>query len=136
MVNGEEYAWEDVQVALNGRVIEGISEVEYTTEREFNEVRGRGSDPHTLGRGNKTYSGKLVMLQSEVEGIQRGLPRGKDITDVRGEITISYAPEGGLRTTDQVKYVRFTKVGKALKNGDGNMVVELPFKSTKILYNI
>jgi hypothetical protein len=130
MVNGEEYAWEDVQVALNGRVIEGINEIEYTTEREFNEVRGRGSDPHTLGRGNKTYSGKLVMLQSEVEGIQRGLPRGKDIT------TVSYAPEGGLRTTDQVKYARFTKVGKSFKNGDGNMMVELPFKSTKILYNI
>jgi hypothetical protein len=136
MLNGEEYAWEDFSLAINGRIIEGLQEVEYTKEKDYKEVRGRGADPHTLGRGNNSYNGKIVILQSDYEAIQRGLPRGKDITDVRGEITMCYSPEGGLRTTDQIKGARFTKVSKAFKNGDGNMVLELPFIATKILYNI
>ena len=136
MVNGEEYAWEDLQMALNGRIEDGLNEIEYTKEKDFKEVRGYGADPHTLGRGNNSYNGKIVVLQSSLEGIQRGLARGKDITDVRAEMTVSYAPEGGLRTTDQIKGARFTKVSKAFKNGDGNMMVELPFIATKILYNI
>ena len=136
MINGDEYAWEDLQAAFNGRLLEGLQEIEYTKDKDIKEVRGRGADPHTLARGNNSYSGKFTVLQSELEGMQRGLPRGKDVTDVRGEITVAYAPEGGIRTTDQIKHVRITKIGKAFKNGDGFMVVELPFMATKILYNI
>lgn len=136
MINGEEYAFEDVGIAINGRPITGFQEVEYTTQKEFNEVFGKGAEAHTLGRGKKTFDAKLVVLQSEVEGIQRGLPRGKDLTDVTVEVTVSYAPEGGTITTDQIQRGRISKITKGFKNGDGNMVVELPIKTPKILYNI
>lgn len=136
MINGEEYAFEDVQITMNGRPLEGFQEIEYTVEKDFNEVMGRGDAAHTLGRGKKTFSAKLVVLQSEVEAIQKGLPRGKDLTDVLVELTVSYAPDGGVVTTDQIQRGRISKVTKGFKNGDGNMVVELPIKTPKILYNI
>lgn len=136
MVNGEQYAWEDLQVAINGVVTDEVNEVEYTVKKDFTEVRGRGAEPLTLGRGNKSYDAKVVVLQSFVEGVQRTLPRGKDLTDIEVEVTCSYAPAGGVITTDQITRARITEVKKAFKNGDGNMVIELPLKTPKILYNI
>jgi hypothetical protein len=136
MINGEEYAFEDLQGTFNGLPCDAIQEVEYTAQKDYTEVYGRGAEPHTLGRGKKSYDAKIVVLQSFVEGIQRGLPRGKDLTDVPVELTISYAPEGGVITTDQITRGRITKITKGFKNGDGNMVVELPIKTPKILYNI
>ena len=136
MINGEEYAYEDIMATINGVVCDGLIEVEYTTQKDFNEIYGRGADPHTLGRGKKSYGAKLVVLQSVVEGIQRGLPRGKDLTDVTVEVTVSYAPEGVVITTDQIQRARISEVKKGMKNGDGNMTVDLPLKTPKILYNI
>ena len=136
MVNGEEYAWEDVQVAPNGVVLEGIDGIEYTTERDFNEIYGRGKDPHTLGRGKKKYTAKLTILQSEFEAWQRKLSKGEDLTDLAPfDIPVSYAPEEGVPTTDILKRCRVKSFKKGMKTGDGNQAVELDLALTKILYN-
>jgi len=135
-INGFQYAWEDIEVNILGRIIEGIVEVEYTTEKEHLNIYGRGAKPVSMGRGRESYSGKLVVLQSEHEAIQSSLPRGSKVTDLVFPITVSYAPAGGAKTTDILKYCRISKVTKGMKEGDGNMTIEYPLMIGDIDYNV
>lgn len=138
-INGNEYAWEDVQVVMEGKPqpLEGVTEIEYTTKKEHSNIYGKGDSPVAMGRGKKEFSGKIVLLQSEFESLQRSLPGGKDITDkLPFTITCAYAPEGGVETTDQLQYCRVTEVKKGMKTGDGNQMIELPLVIGKINYNI
>lgn len=136
LINGYEYSWEDVNITIFGKLLTGVTEVEYTSEKQHTNIYGRGADPVAMGRGNKTYTGRLMVNQSELESILQKLPKGKDITDVTGtKMVVAYAPEGGKITTDIIQNVRFTSMRKGLKQGDGNMGCELPFIAGKILYN-
>ena len=137
MINGFEYSWEDIQLVVFGKLITGFLGHEYTTEKQHMNVYGRGSDPVAMARGNKQYTGVLRILQSEYEAVQANLPQGKDITDATGtKITTSYAPEGGVITTDVSTNVRFLSIKKGMNQGDGNMVIELPYIAGKINYNV
>jgi|JI8StandDraft_2_1071088.scaffolds.fasta_scaffold05048_9 hypothetical protein len=137
MVNGFEYSWEDVNLVLFGKLIEGIEAVDYSVSKSHTNVYGRGADPVAMGRGKKEYSGRLSILQSEFEAIQARIPAGKDITDVAPfSVTVSYAPEGGAVVTDQLTYVRVSSFQKGMKNGDGNMVIELALVIGKIKLNV
>lgn len=139
MVNGFEYSWEDVQVVIEGESTpqEGVTEIKYTTEKEHFEIHGRGEDPVKLGRGLKKYSGSVTVLQSLFEALQANVPRGRDITNLRPfNITVSYAPEAGAATTDQLTFCRIKKFEKGMKTEDGNMTIELELAIGKIFYNI
>lgn len=137
MINGFEYSWEDVNIALFGTLLTGVTEHDYTSEKGHFNIYGRGADPVAMGRGNKQYGGRLMVLQSTYEGWQQKLPKGKDITDTtNAKIVTGYAPEGGTVVTDESLYVRFTSVRKNIKQGDGNMYVELPYIAGKINYNV
>ncbi len=138
MINGNEYAWEDIQVNILGRLVEGITAVEYSTKRQHDNIYGRGNKPRAMGRGKKEFSGSITLLQSEVEAIQAALPKGKDLTDIAAfPIVVSYAPEaGGNITTDSILSARFTEVKKGGKQGDTSMPVELPLAIGDILYNV
>jgi len=128
MINGNEYAWEDLQVIIEGKSspIEGITAIEYETSKDHSNIYGRGDEPVAMGRGKKEFSGKMVLLQSEFEAMQQGLPKGKDVTDLAAfGITVAYAPAGGIAVVDQLNYVRIKKFKKGLATGDG-----------KIIYNV
>jgi hypothetical protein len=48
-------------------------------------------------------------------------------------LVVAYVPsEGGQIVTDILKNVEFTEVKKAMKQGDKNMVVELPIIFTDV----
>lgn len=139
MINGNEYAWEDLQIVMEGKAqpLQGVAEIEYTTKKEHSNIYGKGDDPVAMGRGKREYSGKIVLLQSEFEALQRSMPGGSDVTKkVPFAITVAYAPEGGVETTDELLYCRINEVKKGMKTGDGNQLIELPLTIGKINYNI
>lgn len=137
MINGFEYSWEDISLTVFGKLVTGFAGIDYNTEKQHMNIYGRGSKPVAMGRGNKQFSGTLVLLQSELESIQAKLPKGKDITDVTStKITVSYAPEGGVITTDVLKNVRFTSIPKGMKQGAANMEIQMPFICGDIEYNV
>lgn len=136
MINGFEYSWEDISITIFGKLLTGVTEVEYTSEKEHTNIYGRGADPVAMGRGKKDYKGRIVVNQSELESILAQLPKGKDLTDATGtKVVVAFAPEGGVITTDVIQNVRITSVKKGIKHSDGNMSCELPFIAGKILYN-
>lgn len=124
--SSKQYAWCDISVALGGRIINGITEVEYTEKIEKEKLYGRGCKPHGVVRGNRDYEGKITLWQSELEAMTRDAPN-KDILNLSFDIVVSYVPhDGGQIVTDILKGVEFTEIKKAMKQGDKNMLVEMP----------
>ncbi len=124
--NSSEYAWPDLSIAYGGRILEGITEVEYTEKREKDKLYGRGAKPHKVLRGKYDYDGKITLWQSELEAMTKDAP-DNDILKLNFEIIVSYVPhDGGETVIDILKGVEFTEVKKAMKQGDKNMLVELP----------
>lgn len=128
-INGKEYGWIDIRIALLGRPVAGITGIEYGGKQEKKNVYGTGSKPIARVKGAKTYEGKINLLQSELQAIQQSVGRGKELTDIgMFDITVSYIPDDltGVIITDTLLDCEFTEVKKASKAGDTNMEVELP----------
>lgn len=130
--SSEEYSWCEMTIDWGGRIIEGITEIEYTKKQEKGVLYGRGCDPHKVLRGNKSYEGKVSIWQSELEAMTRDAS-DKDILKLNFSIGVSYVPhDGGQIVRDTLISVEFTEVKKGMKQGDMNMIVELPIIFTRI----
>lgn len=121
------YSWNDISINLGGRIVEGVEEVEYTAKQEKSVIRGRGGKGHKVGRGNKDFEGKITLWQSEVEAMIKDAPN-KDLLALSFDVIWSFVPDdGGATVTDVLTTCEFTEYKKAMKQGDKNMLVELPF---------
>ena len=130
--NSKQYAWCDISVAFGGRILVGVTEVEYTEKREKDLLDGRGCKPHGVVAGNRSYEGKVSIWQSELEAMTRDAPNN-DILNLSFDLVIAYVPlDGGQIVTDILKNVEFTEVKKGMKQGDKNMIVELPILFTDV----
>ena len=138
MINGNEYAWEDIQVVIFGVPLIGIKEVKYGASKAHGNVHGRGAQPIAMTRGKKDAKpGKLVLLQSQFESLQNATPAFRDPTDwAPFDMVVAYAPEGGVITTDIVPYCRVTDWEKGMSNDDDNMTVELTLQTGVPMLNV
>jgi hypothetical protein len=124
--SSKQYSWAEISVSIGGRILEGITEVEYTVKQDKEFLRGRGNKPHSLTKGNKSYEGKLSIWQSELEALIQDSPN-KDPLDLEFDVIISYAPnDGGQTVTDVLSGAQALEFKKGMKQGDKNMIVELP----------
>lgn len=141
MINGQEYSWQSVNFFFLGRPVAGVLEVSYTTKRDKKNIMATGSKPIARARGAKSYEGKIKVLQSELQALQRAannLKPGADLTDIgMFDIQVCYVPDPltGAIITDVLKDCEFTEVTKGMKVGDLNMEVELPLIIGDIQYN-
>lgn len=124
--NSSQYSWSDVSISLGGRIIEGITAVEYVKKQDKDVLRGRGDKGHKILRGNKSCEGKITIWQSELEALTRDAP-GNDILNLTFNIICAYVPlSGGQQVIDILQEVEFLEVKKGMNQGDKNMLVELP----------
>ncbi|KOY85090.1 hypothetical protein AD998_02020 [bacterium 336/3] len=134
-INGTEYAWEDIDIVLFGRIVVGVTEINYKIKRERKNIYGRGKKPVAYGRSSAEYSGSIGLLQSEIEAIQSSLPRGKNLTDIPPfDVTVSYRYENNT-VIDILRSCSFTEYEKGMKTGDTNMEIKLPIDIGDIEYN-
>lgn len=129
--SSKQYSWCDISVSFGGRIIEGITEVEYTKKKDKGYLYGRGCDPHSITRGNNEYEGKIVLWQSELEAMTRDA-KNKDVLALNFDLVVAYAPEDGQTVTDILKSVEFTEVKKGMAQGDKNKLIELPIMFLKV----
>lgn len=130
--SSKQYSWCDLSIAFGGRIIEGVTEVEYTEKKEKDFLYGRGCKPHEIIGGNTSYEGKVSIWQSELEAMTRDATN-KNILALEFDIVVSYVPsDGGQIVTDILKKVQFSEVKKSMKQGDKNMIVELPILFTDV----
>ncbi|MDA6068641.1 hypothetical protein NJT12_03320 [Flavobacterium sp. AC] len=120
------YSWNDISIAVGGRIIEGVDEIEYTAKQEKTVLRGRGTVGHKIVRGNKDFEGKIVLWQSEVEAMIKDAPNN-DILALNFDVIWSFTPnDGGATVTDVLRSCEVKEYKKGMKQGDQNMLVELP----------
>ena len=137
MINGTEYAWEDISINMHGKVINGITDIKYSASKEHLNIYGKGDEPIAIGRGKKSYEASMTLLQSEIEALQTELDNGDDLTDIPPfEVTVSYqvAP-GGALVTDILQYVRIGSYEKGSAEGSTHTPVSLSLVVGKIGFN-
>lgn len=124
--NSREYEWSDVSVVAAGRMVTGIRGVSYTSSQEKEALYGKGNKPHSIQRGNKSYTGAIRLLQSELEALE--LAAGGDALDISFNIVVAYGNplKGDVIMTDLLVGCEITEIPKALNQNDKFMEVELP----------
>ena len=123
----KQYSWSDYSVAYGGRILEGITGLEHSAKQEKEVLYGRGNKPHEIVRGNKSYEGKIMLWQSEVERMIADAPN-KDILNLRFNINEAFVPaEGGQTVINLLQDVEITELPSSFKQGDKNQIIELPF---------
>ncbi|MCX6232617.1 MAG: hypothetical protein NTZ33_13860 [Bacteroidetes bacterium] len=136
--NSSEYSWKDIEVILLGRSISRILEIKYKGSQETKEIYGKGSEPQAIAKGNKKYEGDIKIGQSELEAMidkVKVITGSSDPLDLPPfNISVAYVKNGMIRT-DVCIGVVLKDVEKALKQGDTDMEVSVPFSCVKIKYN-
>ncbi len=128
MINGTEYAWEDVQIVVEGKAtpLTGVQEIKYKATKVHENIKGRGNKPVAMGRGQEDYEGSLKILQSELEAMQDALGTDSLTTRKPFLISVGYAPLVGAKRTDVLMGCRIKEVERSIGTDDTHMVVELP----------
>ena len=136
-INGREYEFADISVVGGGRDIKGLRGISYTAKQEKEVVYGKGKEPASVQRGNKSYEGELTLLQSEVEGLISSV-ESHDLMDVTLNLAVCYgdASKGEPMVTDRITGLEFTEVAKGLTQGDKFGEIALPFVALRIDYNV
>jgi len=125
--SSKNYSWNDISINLGGRIVEGVEDIEYEYKQDKGVLRGRGGKGHKITRGNKDYEGKISLWQSEIEAMIKDAPN-KDLLALTFDIIWSFVPDdGGATVTDVLVTCEFTALKKGMKQGDKNMLVEMPF---------
>lgn len=137
MINGTEYAWEDIQIHIGGnsQPLEGVTDIKYKSARNIESIYGKGSKPVAYGRGQHSFEGSITVLQSTLESLIKASPN-KDPKRVVMEITVAYAPEGGVAVTDSLKYAIIKEFEKGMAAADTHAEISLPLFIGDIEYDV
>lgn len=136
--NTNEYAWVDVQVAMLGRQVTGLRGIEYKVKRQKEALFAMGKTARGIQKGKKEFEGTITLLQSELIALDRAAQEAgyEDVTDLDFDVMVSYMSAGLVVTTDKIVGVSITEVPRALKEGDLQMEVALPFIALDVETNI
>ena len=136
-INNNEYAYGDIAVTLWGQPVLGLTGINYKTAQDTAYVYGAGRSPRGIQLGNESHDGGLVILQSELEALNRtAISKGyRSIIGVPMDIIVTYADDG-IITIDKICGAVISEFEKGMKQGDKNSEHTLPFKALGIKYNI
>ncbi len=127
MFNSRQYEWADITVFAGGRDITGIRSIKYSTKQEKELLHGKGNNPLSIQKVNKTNEGEIGLLQSELEALE--VAAGGSILDLELNVVVTYGnpSKGDAVKTDQLIGVQFTEDPRELKQGDKFMEITVPF---------
>lgn len=126
MFNSRQYEFADMTVFMGNRDVIGLRGLKYTSKQEKEALHGKGNKPLSIQKGNKSYEGEIVVLQSELEALTAG---GRELTDLEFMIVANYGnpSKGDALVTEQLIGCQFTDETKEMKQGDKFMEITLPF---------
>lgn len=133
MFNSREYEWADVTLMLGGKDITGVRSIKYSTKQEKETVYGKGNEPIAIQKGNKSYEGEIVVLQSELETL-RLQDKDNSILNLQLDAVVCYGNplNGDVLITDVIQGIQFTEEPKDIKQGDKFTEHSLPFIALRI----
>lgn len=136
-INNKEYAWGDVAVTLWGRPVLGITGIEYKTKQTKEARFGMGRQAKSIQHGKREYEGTLTIMQSELIALnQAAKTKGyNSILEVDLDIVVSYQ-SGLIITVDEICCASFTELPMAMKEGDLQAEIAMPFIAMDIEYDV
>ena len=126
LINGVQHAWSSVKINILGRVVTGVTSIEYGYNRLIEDHEGAGDEPVCRGIGSKKYKKLMLELfQFEVVALQQAC--GGDITSIPPfDIPVLYvATSGSAQVVDVIQNCQFMDNNRTLKTGDTKSVVKL-----------
>lgn len=136
-INGELYSWANIRVNLLGRNLVGIKGIEYDDADEIKGVKGRGSKDIGYVQGNYQASAKIILEMSEVEALNKALPRGMRMQQIKPfDITVVFKNDDQQLVTHVLKNCKVMKQNRSGKAGEvKEFEVELPLYVGEIIWN-
>lgn len=132
LINGQEYAWGDIKVCINGVHVVGITAINYGDKQDKQNNYGSGRHPVSRSSGRITPEAKITLYMSEVVAISRTSPTGR-LQDINPfDIEVAYIPSNGVIVVDKIRNCEFTENVRGWKEGDMNQQVELPLLPSHI----
>ena len=137
-INAREYAWGDVSIVLFGQPVLGIRGIDYNQKKNKEALYAAGRYPKSIQHGRRESEGTLTILQSELIALNKSAIAAvyTDILDVDMDIQVAYADASGITTIDRIVKASFTELPQALKEGDMNQEIAIPFVALYIEFNI
>ncbi len=134
LVNGRAYDYVDIQLSILGAQLNGITEVNYTSEQEKVNNFGTGFYPVSRGHGARDSSGSLGINMNEVEALRNVAPGG-DLLDLPAfDIVIVFGNVQNPKT-HVVKNCEFLNDGVEAAQGDTAINRSFDFVASHIQYN-
>jgi hypothetical protein len=90
IINGKAYSANDVEIFMMGRLVTGMTEINYDSQEDVSDVYAIGSKkPIDFISGNQKHESDFTLLQDEIIGLELAL--GSSILDARPfDITIVF----------------------------------------------
>jgi hypothetical protein len=126
----KEIEWSDVKISINGVLVTKARGCTYQPAQEKEHLHAAGTEPISIQRGNRTYTGTLSLLKGQVDTLNRAViaAGGKDLLDATFVIVIEYPGQGDrLPQIDTLTGCEFTELPKAIQQNEKFMQIDLPF---------
>lgn len=128
--------WNNTDVNLFGRDLEGIEAFKYGDDEEHAVAYGAGKMPIGKTKGNYKADASLTLYVEEVMALQKSLPPGFRLQDIPDfDVPVTYEHNGTVYI-DVIRNCSFTDNGREGKNGEGKMVREYKLCPTHIDWNV
>jgi hypothetical protein len=135
---GRSYAWADVKILLFGRVLVGVTHIEYKKKRAVKANYGAGVEPVSYAPGNNEYEGKIILDKKEVDGIMAAAGFEGDILDIPPfDIAVTVGDDTTNKLTADILHdCQFLEMGRTMKQNDQEMQMEIPLFIMGITFNV
>ncbi|MCO5229609.1 MAG: hypothetical protein M9958_00495 [Chitinophagales bacterium] len=125
----KECEWSDLELFLNGAKVTKIQSAKYKKSVEKEHLYAAGSNPISIQRGNKSYTGSFRLLKGAVDDINRAVKAagGEDLLDASFTCVINYKKKGNrLLQIDTLIGLEFTEYERGMEQNAKSMPIELP----------
>lgn len=141
LINGVRHSYSSIELRINGSVILGCTEINYTTKLEPSVVRAAGALPIGLTLGNADFDGDFSLLLQEFNDMIIAL--GPGAMTIPFDIVVAYDASlgnvlsGGLDViVDTLQGCRITNIEASNSGGSTDATVrKCTIKPTMILLN-
>ena len=133
LVNGRAYDYVDIQLSILGAQLNGVTEINYTSEQEKTNNFGTGIWPTSRGHGARDTSGSIGLNMNEVEALREVAPAGDLLNIPAFDIVVVFGNVQAPKT-HVVKNCEFTNDGVETSQGDSVVNRIFDFVASHIQY--
>jgi len=127
LVNGVNYSWGNIVVALFKTPITQIISIDYKRKQSMENNYGAGNEPVSRGFGKVEYEGSIEIYQDLWQQIKAAAPSGDPFQFDPFDITMVLGGTRVLPKKVTLKFCQFMEDGFTAKTGDTSLTVKIPF---------